>query len=159
MIGFAWNILLGLAWVALTGNFSGPNLFMGLLLGYLSLAMIQSQLSILDGYAQRVPRVIGFGFFFIGELIKANLRVAQDIMRPEMEKAISPGVIAFPLEARSDVEITFLANAISLTPGTLSLDVSDDRRVLYIHAMYMADEAALLEDIKNMERRVLRILR
>lgn len=49
---------------------------------------------------------------------------------------MKPGVIALPLSARTEMEITLVANLISLTPGTLSLDVSDDRKVLYIHAMF-----------------------
>ena len=49
------------------------------------------------------------------------------------------GVLAIPLEAKSDLEITMLANLITLTPGSVSLDVSSDRRFLYLHAMYIDD--------------------
>ena len=71
-----------------------------------------------------------------------------------------PGIVAIPLEARTDDEITLLANVISLTPGTLSLDVSDDRKVLYIHAMFIDDEQQLRDEIKSgFERRLLDVLR
>jgi multicomponent Na+:H+ antiporter subunit E len=70
-----------------------------------------------------------------------------------------PGVIGIPLRARTDLEITVLANLITMTPGTLSLDVSPDRRTLYIHAMYIHDPEALRRDIQdNLERRVLELL-
>jgi len=72
---------------------------------------------------------------------------------------MKPGVIGYELEAKTDIEITLVANLISLTPGTLSLDVSDDRRVLYIHAMFMADEAELRESLHELERRILEVLR
>ena len=71
-----------------------------------------------------------------------------------------PGVVAIPLDAETDAEITLLANLITLTPGTLSLDVSDDRRVLYIHAMYVDDVEELRRSIKDgFEKRVMELLR
>lgn len=157
MIGAAWNLLLTLAWVVLTGDFSGLNLLAGLVFGYLALALIQSQVPGLAGYAQRVPRLVLFVGFFIKELVKANLRVAFDIVTPPWH--MRPGVIAMPLTARTDFEITFVANLISLTPGTLSLDVSDDRRVLYIHAMFLDDEESLRDGLAEMERRALALFR
>jgi multicomponent Na+:H+ antiporter subunit E len=71
-----------------------------------------------------------------------------------------PGVIAIPLDAQTDIEITVLANLISLTPGTLSLDVSADRQTLYIHTMYLDDPEAARRGIKRgFERRVLAVTR
>jgi len=65
-----------------------------------------------------------------------------------------------PLQARTDFEISALAILISLTPGTLSLDVSADKRVLYIHAMFAEDEEAVRKDIQdNLEARLLAIWR
>nr|WP_253451995.1 Na+/H+ antiporter subunit E [Halomonas sp. Y3] len=64
-----------------------------------------------------------------------------------------------PLEARTELEITMVANLISLTPGTLSLDVSDDRKVLYIHAMFLDDEEELRRNLKEMEYRALELFR
>ena len=72
---------------------------------------------------------------------------------------MKPGVIAMPLEARTELEITMVANLISLTPGTLSLDVSDDRKVLYIHAMFLDDEEELRRNLKEMECRALELFR
>ena len=70
-----------------------------------------------------------------------------------------PGVIGIPIRAKTDLEITILANLITMTPGTLSLDISPDRRTLYIHAMYIHDPGALRKDIQeNLERRVLELL-
>lgn len=157
MLGFSWNILLALVWVILTGSFTGPGFVVGMIFGYLILAFFQKMIPALNGYAQRVPRFIGFVFFFIWEVIKANVVVAWDVATPNLK--CKPGVIAVPIECKTDLEITSLANFITLTPGTLSLDVSDDRKVLYIHAMYLDDEEALLRDIKGIERRILRLLR
>lgn len=75
---------------------------------------------------------------------------------------VCPGVVAIPLDARTDVEIALLANLITLTPGSVTLDLSEDRRVLYVHAMYIdgGDVEAYRRSIKEgLERRVLELLR
>ncbi|MGM0984441.1 MAG: Na+/H+ antiporter subunit E [Pseudomonadota bacterium] len=155
MIGAAWNLLLGFAWIVLTGDFSGRNLLAGLLFGYLVLALIQPQIPALAGHAQRLPRFIRFVGFFLKELVMANLKVSYDIVTPPWY--MKPGVIAMPLKASTEFEIAFVANLISLTPGTLSLDVSDDRRVLYIHAMFLDDEPELRRSLAELERRALEL--
>lgn len=157
MIGFFWNIALALAWVALSGTLTGINFMFGFVLGYLALAILQTQLPLLSGYAHRVPKFLMFVLYFAKELIQANLKVAHDVLTPPWY--MKPGVIALPLEAKTDLEITLVANFISLTPGTLSLDVSDDRRVLFIHAMFLHDERTLREDLHEIERRILEIMR
>lgn len=157
MIGLTWNLLLALVWVFLTASFTGPNFIAGMVFGYICLALIQNQIPVIKGYAQRVPRVIGFLLFFISEVIKSNAVVAWDVATPNLQ--MKPGVIALPLDCETDLEITILANFITLTPGTLSLDVSDDRKVLFIHAMYLDDEEALLRDLKTIESRMIGVLR
>lgn len=157
MTGAIWNLLLGLAWVLLSGDFSGLNLLVGMVFGYIALVLIEPQVEALKGYPLRVPRIIGFIGFFMKELVQANLRVAFDILTPPWY--MQPGVIALPLAARTEMEITMVANLISLTPGTLSLDVSDDRRVLYIHAMFLDDEDELRRSLKEMEHRALELFR
>lgn len=157
MIGFFWNLILALAWLALTGSFSALNFVLGFFLSYCFLAIIQSQVAILSGYAQRVPRFLLFIGFFVKELLRANYKVAFDVLTPPWH--MQPGVIALPLKVETDLEITLLANFISLTPGTLSLDVSNDRKVLYIHAMFLQDEEALIAELKEAERRILEVMR
>lgn len=157
MTGAIWNLLLGLAWVVLSGEFTGLNLLVGLVFGYITLVLIEPQLDALKGYPARIPRIFRFVGFFIKELIQANLRVAFDIVTPPWH--MRPGVIAMPLAAKTEMEITMVANLISLTPGTLSLDVSDDRKVLYIHAMFLDDEEGLRRNLKEMEQRALELFR
>ncbi|PWV81703.1 MULTISPECIES: Na+/H+ antiporter subunit E [Halomonas] len=157
MTGAIWNLLLALAWVVLSGDFTGLNLVVGLVFGYIALVLIEPQVEALQGYPARIPRILGFIGFFIKELLMANLKVAFDILTPPWH--MKPGVIAMPLEARTELEITMVANLISLTPGTLSLDVSDDRKVLYIHAMFLDDEEELRRNLKEMEYRALELFR
>jgi multicomponent Na+:H+ antiporter subunit E len=157
MTGTAWHVGLALLWVGMTGQLTATNLLIGLVLGYLVLLVLQGP-SALRAQQYRIRRAVGLLVIFVWELILANLRIAWDVVTPR--RRMRPGVIAVPLEARSDVEITFLANLVSLTPGTLSLDVSDDRRVLYIHAMYLHDRGRVTASIKDgFERRLLEVMR
>ena len=156
MIAFTWNLLLAMLWMILTGNFTGPSFVVGFLFGYFCLALMQRHVPVLDGYAQRVPGVIGFVLYFFWQVIKSNAVVAYDVATPRLN--IKPGVIAVPLELDSAMSITILANFITLTPGTLSLDVSDDRSVLFVHAMYLDDEEGLVRGLKDIEDRIIKLM-
>jgi multicomponent Na+:H+ antiporter subunit E len=154
---FLLNILLSLAWIALTAQFTPTNLIIGFALGYLVL-WVTLRTDSHSVYFIKLRQVISFTFFFAWEVIKANLRVAYEVLTPRHH--MSPAVIAIPLDARTGAEITVLANLITLTPGTLSLDVSNDRRVLYIHAMYVKDVVQFKKDLKEeLEHRLLEVLR
>lgn len=157
MTVFLLNLLLALAWMALTGQFTPTNLVAGFVLGYgmLWVALRQGESVV---YFWKVRQVVGFALFFGWEVLKANLRVAYEVLTPGHH--MSPGIIAIPLDADTDAEITILANLITLTPGTLSVDVSNDRRVLYIHAMYVEDVGDFRQKLKEgLERRLLEVLR
>jgi multicomponent Na+:H+ antiporter subunit E len=157
MKAFLWNIFLAAVWVAAWGDFSLLNLLLGYLLGYIVL-MLGGDLFGSRGYSARLPRLIEFVCYFSWELLLANLRLAYDIITPRHH--MRPGIIAMPLEAETDGEILLLASAISLTPGTLSLDVSPDREFLFVHSMYIHDAEEEKRKLKyGFERRVLGLLR
>lgn len=157
MTPFLSNILLALAWVALTGTYTAGGFFTGVLFGFLVLWLIHRGRGT-SGYLTRIRAVAGFILFFARELISANLRVAYDVLTPRHH--MTPGIVAVPLDVESDLEITVLATVITLTPGTLSLHVADDRRTLYVHAMYIDDPAHLVRRIKEgFERRVREVFR
>ena len=153
---FISNILLTFIWVAITGNFEFPNYVFGFILSFFILRLIAPRGK--RKYYKIFPKVITFVFFFLYELIKANIQVAYEVMTPHYN--MSPGIVKVPLDVETDIEITFLANLISLTPGTLSIDVSDNRKVLYVHSMYIKDRESFIAGIKNgFEKRILEILR
>jgi multicomponent Na+:H+ antiporter subunit E len=151
------NLLLAVLWAALTGNFTVPNLLAGLVLGYFVLTWGLRDLPTFANYRTKVPGAIRFLGFFLWDLLRSNLRVAHDVLTPTHH--MKPGVIGVPLEARTDAEITALANLITLTPGTLSLDVSTDRQVLYVHVMYLDDETEVINGIKELEQKLLELMR
>lgn len=106
---------------------------------------------------RRVHRVAGLAAFFLWELVRANLKLAHDVATPSFH--MKPGIVAVPLDATKESEILLLAMLINLTPGSVALDVSPDRRVMYVHVMYIDTPDAARAEIKNgFERRVLDVL-
>jgi multicomponent Na+:H+ antiporter subunit E len=155
---FLWNLILALVWAFATGEFSLPNLMIGFALGYVILWFVRRDIGA-EGYVARVPRAVWFVVFYLWQMLLSNLRVAYDVVTPR--HYMRPGVIAVPLAAETDAEVTLLANLITLTPGTLSLDLSPDGRTLYVHVMYLSEDVEeTRRQIKDqLERRVLGVLR
>ena len=151
------NLVLALTWGAMTGSFAVENLVIGYLVGFLVLYVAQRR----EGrapYAIRVVEVVKFIGFYLWELLQANLRVAHDVLTPRTRSR--PGILAIRLDSRTDAEITLFANLLTMTPGDLSIDVSTDRKVLYVHSLYLYDiEEARREIGVDFEGRVLRVMR
>jgi multicomponent Na+:H+ antiporter subunit E len=154
----AINLILTLVWSGLLGGITLANLVSGFVVSYFLLWLVTRGQRGHDGYFGKLPRVLGFIGYYLWELVKSNAIIAYDVLTPTHH--MRPGVVAVPLEAMTDLEITVLANLITMTPGTLSLDVSPDRGTLFVHAMYIDDPDTLRREIKeNFESRVLALLR
>lgn len=154
---FFFNLFLAMVWTLASGQISLPSLLTGFVLGYGVLWFAKPLLGP-SRYFQKLAITIRFAGFFLWQLLLSNLRVAYDVITPRLY--MRPGIVAVPLDAKSDQEITLLANLITLTPGTLSLDLSDDRRTLYVHAMFVESPDSVRDSIKNgFERRLLELIR
>lgn len=154
---FLMNLLLSFIWVALTGSMYYTNFLFGFMLGFFIL-WIMNKNEADQRYFYRVPKTIGFLFFFLYEMIVANIQVAYDVITPKY--FFVPGIIKYPLSAKTDLEINLLSTVISMTPGTLILDISDDKKALFIHVMYLKDKDKFVTQIKNgFEKKLLEILR
>ncbi|MGF1452216.1 MAG: Na+/H+ antiporter subunit E [Opitutales bacterium] len=103
---------------------------------------------------KKIPAFLDFVVFYAKEVALSNFRVAYDVITPPI--LAEPGLLEVELsEGLSDLQIMMLANLITMTPGTLSIDVSDDKRRLLIHAMYLDDQESLRRSLKeDFERRV-----
>lgn len=151
------NILLALAWAAVSGSFSQINLLFGFVLGMFALSVIREQVGT-TGYLERSRKIISLALLFLYELVMSAVRVLLLLIRPNLD--IKPGIIAYPLKVDRDFEITILANLITLTPGTLSVDVSHDRKILYVHSIDCSDPDSIRNDIATgFERKILEAFR
>jgi multicomponent Na+:H+ antiporter subunit E len=147
----ALHLLLALLWAMASGSITLLSLAVGLVIGYLVLAFASPALGD-PRYVRRARRVAGLAAFFLYELLVSSVRVAIDVVRPRL--TMQPAVVAVPLSLDDDAAITVLANLVSLTPGTLSIDVSPDRAFLYVHAMYGTDPGSIRRSVHSFERRV-----
>ena len=91
--------------------------------------------------------LVRFISIFLWLMCVANFRVAYFILMPHVR--LHPGVIAYPMKCESNVEVTLLAIIVSLTPGTFALDVSDDKKYMYLHTMFTADKEAIIDEIRD----------
>jgi multicomponent Na+:H+ antiporter subunit E len=104
----------------------------------------------------RVFRVILFTLFYFKELLLASILLAWDIVRPR--KTFSHGIVGVDLDLTNDTAIIALVNLISMTPGSLSVELTQDKKRLYIHAMYLEDPVKFKARIKNkLERKIKQI--
>ena len=148
---FLLNLLLALAWAALTGTFTLVGLAIGFVVGFLALWMVSPLFEDRRGYFMRVYRWIKLLVMFHYELVVSSLSVAWDVLTPRHRAR--PGIVAVPLRAKGEAEVLLVTNLISLTPGTLCLDVTADCNTLFVHAMFADDPERIRDGIENgMER-------
>ncbi|KZL20954.1 Na(+)/H(+) antiporter subunit E [Pseudovibrio axinellae] len=154
---FLMNLLLAAAWGAITGSFSPLNLFFGFILASISLFLIREQIAYRE-YLQRGGKVVVLAASFFLELVVSSWRVLMIVIRPKIQ--LRPAIIAVPLTVTEDFEITLLANMVTLTPGTLSVDVSEDRKVLFVHCLDVPSPDETVDGIKNgFERQIMEAFR
>jgi len=150
---FGLNIILAIAWVAFTGSVSLVGLITGFVICSGALWLIQPLIGT-SSYFKRVAAWIKLVIMFHYELIVSSIAVAIDVLTPRHRSR--PAIIEVPLDVKTDTGILLVTNLISLTPGTLSLDVSEDRKTLLVHAMFADDPDALRKSLKDgMERWVI----
>ncbi|MEM7797829.1 MAG: Na+/H+ antiporter subunit E [Chloroflexota bacterium] len=163
-------LLLGLVliWVILNGEFDLASLLsnigFGFILAWGILVVVgrRMQVDLISpsrdvNYVRYTLTIFRFVLFFLKELIAAGATVFATILAPQL---LRPGVVAVPLDLNTNAEITLLANVITLTPGTITLDVSTDLKVIYIHSIQVDSPEAFRESIKNgFEKRVMEVMR
>ena len=146
------SILLALAWAALQGDITLGNLVAGYVVSYAILSLLARGGVMPSTLASRSRHALGLAAFFARELLLANLRVAGDVLGANR---IEPAVVAIPLDVTSDGEILLLSMLINITPGSVTIDLSRDRRTLYVHVMHMKSAEQTRREIKDgFERRV-----
>jgi multicomponent Na+:H+ antiporter subunit E len=146
------SILLALAWTALQGEVTLANLLVGYIVGYAILALLGRGGVMPSTLVWRTVHAFGLAAFFGWELLIANFRVAGDVLRGNR---IEPAVVAIPLDITTDGEILLLSMLINITPGSVTIDLADDRQTLYVHVMHMRSPDETRREIKDgFERRV-----
>ncbi|MFQ3542693.1 Na+/H+ antiporter subunit E [Halobacillus rhizosphaerae] len=151
------NIIIAVMWMFLSESYSFSTFFVGFLLGMALLFVFQRFIP--DSfYMIRVWKVIKLILLFVRELVLANVDIVKLVYKPKLD--IQPGIFALPIELKSNWEITLLANLITLTPGTLSIAVSEDHRTIFVHAMDVPDVEESINEIKDtFEKAIMEVTR
>ncbi|XQY91231.1 Na+/H+ antiporter subunit E [Metabacillus sp. HB246100] len=140
------NFFLAFIWMFLSNDYSSLAFFKGFFFGGLVIVVLRRFFTHRI-YFLNIIAVIKLLFIFLSELIKSNFAVLKVILSPKL--TIQPGIFALETDLEKDWEITILSNLITLTPGTLVVEVSEDNKTLYIHAMDIGDVEQAKLDIKN----------
>ncbi|WP_349407908.1 Na+/H+ antiporter subunit E [Pseudalkalibacillus sp. SCS-8] len=140
------NLAIALIWMFLTETYTFVTFLIGFLIGIFLLFLLNRFIpdTFYFRYVWSIWKLI---LLFLKELLIANIDVLKMVYKPKMD--MQPGIIALPTDLRSNWEITLLANLITLTPGTLSVDVSADNNFIYIHAMDLPDVDETINQIKG----------
>jgi multicomponent Na+:H+ antiporter subunit E len=140
------NIALAVVWCALS-TFNGWNFLGGFVVGAVVVS-VYSRATRGERYITNAGRLLRFLASFGRLLVQSNFRVAWEVLTPKMHQ--TPRIIRYPIAGMSNIERTTLANAITLTPGSLVVDISPDERWLYIHCMYAQDREAAVHEIDDL---------
>ncbi|MBC5638765.1 MULTISPECIES: Na+/H+ antiporter subunit E [Ornithinibacillus] len=151
------NLIIAIMWMFLSESYTLASFIAGYIWGILLVLLLNR---FIPGrfYGIRVVKIVKLLLLFVKELFLSNLGILKLVYTPKPE--IEPGIFALPLEVKSNWEITILAHLISLTPGTLSVAVSDENDILYIHAMDIDEVDKSVKEIKeSFEKAILEVTR
>ncbi len=154
---FFINVVLAVVWMFLQPTLAWENFVVGYVLGLLIMYFVVGRLKT-RFYMSAVVAFILLLLAFLYEVMRSSVRVSYLILHPRMP--VTPGLVSVPLDVKSPGAITCLAAMVTMAPGTFSVELSDDRSHLYIHALEADDPEAVAADIKHrLERRILQVWR
>lgn len=140
-------------WVALWEDVSAANVASGLVLAGALMVAFRREPAARQGRFR--PLAAGrFAAYFAWKLVEANAILAWEVVTPR--NRINEGIVAIPIRGVSDALITVVANAISLTPGTLTIEADREPPVLYVHVLHLHDVEAVRREVQHLEALAIR---
>lgn len=146
---FLLNLGLAIVWMGLTGSVSEWNFLAGLVVGALIIS-VYSGAAGEESYLGRGWRLLTCFAKFARMIVHSNMQVAWEVLTPKMHQ--KPRILRYSVEGMTDAHRTALASAITLTPGTLVIDVSPDDKWLYVHCMYAEDRDEAIRGLDEVAR-------
>ncbi|MDX5323295.1 MAG: Na+/H+ antiporter subunit E [Exiguobacterium sp.] len=140
------NTVIAIMWAVLWNSYTGVDFLLGYIVGIFILFVLRRFLHF-DFYMRRVFAAFKLIALFIKELIMSNIDVVKVLLSPKFD--IEPGIIEVPTQLKSDWELTLLASLISLTPGTLSMDFSEDKKSIFVHSIHVPDKEEMIREIHD----------
>ncbi|MDS9472142.1 Na+/H+ antiporter subunit E [Sporosarcina pasteurii] len=151
MIAFLWMLLMDEDEVRVTTFFAGFLVGMGII--FLMHRFFGTQF-----YLRRLIACIKLLFIFISELVQSSILVLKQILSPKLK--IQPGIFRYETVLESDIEITMISLLLTLTPGSVVMEVAPEGSVLFVHAMDVEEErGAIISQLKNYEKAIMEVTR
>ena len=138
--------MLFVVWLLLTHRFTLGNLLLAAILAWLiplSVSRVRTAMSPI----KKPLKMFAFFGLLLGDIIVSNIVVAKQVLGPP--ERLRPGFVTIPLDLEAALPITLLASTISLTPGTVSIELTQDRKALYVHALHVKSETQLIDRNKH----------
>ena len=104
---------------------------------------------------KRIYFILEFIGYYLYNLAKANLYIAWDILTPKMH--MKPAFMEIPVRLETDFGLLLFSNLLSMTPGTISIDISEDKKTVQVHVLYYKTDEIMLSDFFNMQKKIKRI--
>jgi multicomponent Na+:H+ antiporter subunit E len=149
----AWLVVM---WVLLWGDITPANVLSGIVIALALVVVFPPADTNDDPIVVRPIAAVSFLVWFLWALVVTNVAVAQEVLLPSGRSKIRTGVVAVQLRTRSGRLATIVANAITLTPGTLTIDARGRPAVLFVHVLSFESVEATRGDVADLERRVVR---
>ncbi len=147
------NLVIALVWMALNTTWNGLNFIVGYLIGLLLIFGLQRFFP-QPFYGCKLWAAFKLIVLFFSELFKSSMVVLRYIVSPKLD--INPGILTYETDLTSDWELTLLSTLVSLTPGTVLIEVSREQHLAYIHAIDIKDEEELSHNIRNTFERAIK---
>ncbi|MCC8401441.1 Na+/H+ antiporter subunit E [Paraburkholderia sp. MMS20-SJTN17] len=141
------TVVLIICWVMLMNDVSPGNLLLGAVLGCVISFRVAEGLWLRPVRFVRPWLLVRLAWRVVVDIIVANVEVALLVLGPT--KRLRPAFIEVPLDSTHEIALTLLVSVVSLSPGTLCAELSDDRTQLCVHVLDLDDEAELIALIKS----------
>lgn len=152
---FLLNVIIAFVWQMIIPLFGLFDYVIGFAVGFVGIVIFDRP------YAVRAYRLLYFIVYVLWEIVLSNLSIAKLVLQPKPK--LDPGIIAIPLTVSSGLEIMILASVITLTPGTISVDLgknADGQQVIYVHNLTVGDPEVFRQSVQQgFERRILQFTR
>ncbi len=143
-------------WLVLWRDASPANVASGLAVGLAVVAVFPLRPAQARDHTVRPVRLLVFLGYFAWQLVVSNIVVARQILTPR--NRVWTGIVAVPVPPGSDLVTTIVANVITLTPGTLTVEVTRDPPMLYVHVLQVRDIEQVRRDIRTIQTLVVRAI-
>lgn len=151
------NVLIAFLWMFLNDTFDVLPFITGYIVGFIVLLMIRRFLPT-SFYGKKLVALIKLVFVFIRELVASSFVVVRQILSPKMN--ITPGIFTLETNLEGELEVTMLALLLTLTPGSVVMEVSPDSKKFYIHAMDIPESSdGVIKSTKVFEKAIMEVTR